>query len=302
MYDFSRMKQDGTECSLLSGDLSHACKKHFTSVAPQQASTVGHQQPKEHTTTTSSTSSTSSKQRTYPAHMYDFSRMKDGTECHLLRTVDADMAYACEKHFQMSPGTPISVARQQTSNRHRKEHKPYKRTGSKLPLLARNDSVPRTVAPKLPTTTPHFRHPPLSAQPESELPITILHHRHTPPSARPESELPISILQGTRPEIQTIQENRQQTATVGWERPGTPPTTLVAAPASATDAGVPLPNYKPTAQDLRKMTRINGWKSGCLPDPDQLHNACVDCPDDNIRYECTGILANIANNAKTPKP
>ena len=261
MYDFSRMKQDGTECGLLSGDLSHACKKHFTSVARQQASTVGHQQPKEHTTT-----SRSSKQRTYPAHMYDLSRMEDGTECHLLRTVDADMAYACEKHFQMSPGTPISVARQRTRS-------------------------------KLSTTTPHLRHPPLSAQPESELPITILHHRHTPPSARPESELPITILQGTRPEIETIQENRQQTATVGWERPRAPPTTPVAGPASATGAGVPLPNYKPTAQDLKKMTGINGWrKPGCLPDPAQLHNACVDCPDDNIRYECTRIPANMANN------
>ena len=80
-------------------------------------------------------------------HMYDFSRMKqDGTECHLLRTADADMADACEKHFQMSRGTPTSVARKQTSTA--VKYEPYKkRTGSKL--SARNDSVPRTVPPVL---------------------------------------------------------------------------------------------------------------------------------------------------------
>ena len=91
--------------------------------------------------------STSSKQRTHLAHMYDFSRMKQhGTECHLLRTADADMAYPCEKHFQTSPGTPISVARKQTSTA--VKYEPYKKkTGSKL--SARNASVPRTVPPVL---------------------------------------------------------------------------------------------------------------------------------------------------------
>ena len=174
------MKQDGTECGLLrnvDADMANACEKHFTSVAQQQASTVGHQQPKERTTTSTSSkqrtypaqpqastvdhqhrkehttryksyTSTGNKQRTHPAHMYDFSQMKqDGTECHLLR--DADMAYACKKHFHLSPETPISVARQQTftvGRQHRKEdavkYKPYKtRTGSKYHVGSERQSA-----------------------------------------------------------------------------------------------------------------------------------------------------------------
>ena len=58
---------------------------------------------------------------------------QDGTECHLLRTKDADIADACEKHFKM--------ARERTSTA--VKYAPYKkRTGSSL-LSARNDSVPR---------------------------------------------------------------------------------------------------------------------------------------------------------------
>ena len=130
----------GATCDFLRNNpewQSH-CQEHFANKRKQEGAD---------TTRYKSYTSTFRKQRTHPAHMYDFSRMKqDGKECHLLRTADAEMGDACEKHFQMSRGTPTSVARKQTSTA--VEREPYKkRTGSRL--SARNDSVPRTVPPVL---------------------------------------------------------------------------------------------------------------------------------------------------------
>ena len=42
------------------------------------------------------------------------------------------------------------------------------------------------------------------------------------------------------------------------------------------------------------MTGINGWVPGCLPDANP--NACLNCPNDEIRRECARINANMANN------
>ena len=239
MYDFKHMKQDGTECGLLRNvnpDMADACEKYFTSVAQQRRqhrkehavkyepykTRTGSKPHHRHTPPSARPESElpiplarpASAPHTYTNSMYDFSQMKDGTECGLLRNVNPDMADACEKYF-------TSVAQQRTSTvgrQHRKEHavkyEPYKtRTGSKP------------------------------------------HHRHTPPSARPESELPV-----------------------------------VARPTSATGARVSLP----TAQHLEMMTGINGWVPGCLPDANP--NACLNCPNDEIRRECARINANMANN------
>ena len=288
MYDFSQIK-DGTECGLLRNvnpDMADACDKYFTSGAQQQASTVDHQHRKEYTTRYKPYTSTGNKQRTHPAHMYDFSQMKDGTECGLLRNVNPDMADACEKYFTFGAQQQASTV----DHHHRKDYtsryKPYTSTGNKQRThpahmydfsqmkdgtecgLLRNvnpdiaDACEKyfTSVAQQRTSTVGRQHR-MTVAPK--LPATTPHHRRTPPSAQNDS-VPMTVA------------------------------------TSATGAGVSLPNHNPTAQHLEWMTGINGWKPGCLPDANP--NACLDCPNDKIRHECAHINANMANNKPLNAP